>query len=104
MGTSRRGRNTVDEGEHRLVRRLRPRQRALDLKLLGIAALDGEASFHQSLLAPVLEELVEVRSEPITVFVPQLFALLLILVATLMFWVAEMAEKKFKREDITKEI
>ena len=32
------------------------------------------------------------------------FALALILVATLMFWVAEMAEKKFKREDITKEI
>jgi hypothetical protein len=29
------------------------------------------------------------------------FALLLIVIASLMFWVAEMAEKKFKREDIT---
>ena len=32
------------------------------------------------------------------------FALIMILVASIMFWVAEMAEKKFKREDITKEI
>ncbi len=32
------------------------------------------------------------------------FALLLIVVAAAMFWVAELAEKKFKREDITKEI
>jgi hypothetical protein len=32
------------------------------------------------------------------------FALLLIIVASLMFWVGEMAEKKYKREDITKEI
>lgn len=32
------------------------------------------------------------------------FALFLILVASVMFWVAELAEKKFKREDITKEI
>jgi hypothetical protein len=32
------------------------------------------------------------------------FALLLILVASAMFWVAELAEKKFKRDDITKEI
>jgi uncharacterized protein len=32
------------------------------------------------------------------------FALLLIVAASLMFWVGEMAEKKFKREDITKEI
>jgi uncharacterized protein len=32
------------------------------------------------------------------------FALLLIVVASLMFWIGEIAEKKFKREDIIKEI
>jgi hypothetical protein len=32
------------------------------------------------------------------------FALLLIIVASVMFWIAELAEKKFKRDDITKEI
>jgi len=32
------------------------------------------------------------------------FALLLIIVASIMFWIGELAEKKFKREDISKEI
>jgi hypothetical protein len=32
------------------------------------------------------------------------FALFMILIASAMFWIAELAEKKFKREDITKEI
>jgi hypothetical protein len=32
------------------------------------------------------------------------FALMLIVVASIMFWLGEMAEKKFKREDISKEL
>lgn len=32
------------------------------------------------------------------------FALLLIVVASIMFWLGELAEKKFKREDISKEL
>lgn len=35
---------------------------------------------------------------------PGLFSLLLIVAAVLMFWIAELAEKKFARPDITNEI
>jgi hypothetical protein len=79
VGTAGRRRDAVDERDDGLLGRLRPRNHTLDLKILAIAALEGEVLGDHRALARILQHVLEVRLQTVVVAEREILTVLLVL-------------------------